>query len=190
MTHGVSLECCISISSKDGQHRKDGPITNSKAHRVPDQNHCNHSLTAQLPVRIDAIAHRHLNTDRVRDGNNAHGEYQSKPLHVVRSTDAPEDQTTRNKHQTRREHPQSVLWLHDAAIPPCHLDHEPVSYSSGVDGTDNDADEGRGVRESDHGCGEIVRFAAEDEGGGAVEDVEPDEVGAVGKAGVEDHGEG
>ena len=66
-----------------------------------------------------------------------------------------------------------MLGFHDPAVPPCHPDNDPVAKFPGVGAANEDAKEGREIGEADHGGGEVVGFTAEDEGGCAVEDVEP-----------------
>ena len=82
-----------------------------------------------------------------------------------------------------------MLRLHNPPVRPRLPHYKRIPEEPRVRGAQRDTDERRDVRDADHAGGEGVP-RGEDQRGGRVEHVEPDEVCAVGEAGVEDDGEG
>lgn len=81
-----------------------------------------------------------------------------------------------------------MLRLHNPPVRSRLPHYKRIPEEPRVRGAERDTDERRDVRDADHAGGEIVP-RGEDQRGGGVEHVEPDEVCAVGEAGVEDDGE-
>lgn len=73
-----------------GDPRRD-PIPNSKRHRIPDNDHGNHRITAQVFVTVDTIRDAELNADCVCGGNDEHGDDETEPVDVVVGAYAPKD---------------------------------------------------------------------------------------------------
>jgi hypothetical protein len=91
-------------------------ISNRKTHRIPDNNNSNHSLTTQILVRINAIAHTKLHTDGIRSSDDAHGENESEPMDVVRGSYTPEDERARDEDEGCGEEPETVFGFQDAFV--------------------------------------------------------------------------
>ena len=53
VTHGVSLVGEVSKCEAWLEFKADIPITNSKAHRIPDKNDSYHCLSTEVSIRID-----------------------------------------------------------------------------------------------------------------------------------------
>ncbi len=65
------------------------PVAHSKTHRVPDQDDGNHSISAQIFVRINAVAHRELTPNSDRGTHNSHSEDKSKPMDFMSGPKSP-----------------------------------------------------------------------------------------------------
>ena len=112
--------------------QSDSPVSDSKTHSIANQNNRHDRFAAQLPIRIDTVADGSLNTDRVCESDDAHGEDQAEPLHVMCGSDAPKDQATRNEKHADTEEPEAVFGLHDAFVSSGELENKPVAYEACV----------------------------------------------------------
>jgi len=99
-------------------------------------------------------------------------------MHIMRSAHAPKYQTSREHNSRHGESPESLLGLEDPLVAPCELESHPIRNQARVEGCGDDADHASEVAEADHAGGEVVGGAAEDDGGGCVEDL----VGALAMA--------
>jgi hypothetical protein len=161
-------------------------IPNSKTHRVTNEDDRDYSFARQRAVRVDAIRNTQLQPYRIRHSDYAHRKNGSKPVRVVRGPDAPKYQPKWDQQQRWHKQPQSVLRLHDAVISARFAHYECVAQPACVCGADCNSKQCRNVTDANDTSREAVG-AVEDQRSGCVENVEPDEVGAVREASVEDH---
>lgn len=110
----------------------DSPVSNSKTHGIANKNNRHDGFAAQFPIRIDAVADGSLNPDSVCETDDAHGEDQAKPLHVMCGSDAPEDESPGNEKYAEAEEPETVFGLHDAFVSSSEFEDQPVAYEACV----------------------------------------------------------
>lgn len=80
------------MHDEKGERMTRSPIPNSKAHRIADKNHSDDCLAAQFSIRVDTVADGNDYAEHVRETDDAHGEHDTEPLHIVCGSYAPEDQ--------------------------------------------------------------------------------------------------
>ena len=121
-------------------------------------------------------------------------------MDVVCGSDTPKDQTPGNKNNGETEEPKTVFGLHDALVPSRQLEDEPVSHAPSIQSSrlgqqsiqlelhfkgiclrEGHSDQRRNIRKPNTRGGKPVWLFGKNEGGCAVEDVEPYEVGPVGE---------
>lgn len=120
MIHGVILPHLFRLYQCRSERKlHDSPVSDGKTHRVANEDDSHHGLAAQFSVRIDTVTDGKLDSDGVGETDDAHGENQAEPLHVVRGSDAPEDQAPRNEKYRWTEEPKTVLGLHYASVSSC-----------------------------------------------------------------------
>ncbi len=92
------------------------PLTNSKAHRIPNDNNGRHPIGAHLLITIDEVIHAKRDAARVRKGEHAHGPDEPEPVHAVGGADAPDDEGDGDDDGGEGEEVEAVLGLHDAFV--------------------------------------------------------------------------
>lgn len=107
--------------------RADSPVTNGKRHGVSHQDDTGHCHPAELSVAINHVIDAESDAAGVGERQHAHGHDQAKPVDLVGSTHAPQEQRSWNQDQARSERPEPMLGLHDAAIATSQLDSQPVA---------------------------------------------------------------
>ena len=117
MARDVGCRFCMRILG-EGRGVGNSPIPHRKTHNIANHNHRHHRLTAQLPIRIDAVADGQLQPNHVRETDDAHCEYQAEPVHTLRGAHAPQYETTGDEKGGEGEEPETVFRVHDAVVSP------------------------------------------------------------------------
>lgn len=107
-TQGVILEQ-TRVSKYPGkrptQDCSNSPVTDSKRHSIPHQNHRGHRIPAQLPVTVNEVIDAQRDTGRIAQRREEHGYYQAEPVDVMCCADTPEDQRGRQDEHAQSEWP-------------------------------------------------------------------------------------
>lgn len=125
-------------------------------------------------IGVDEIVDRERDPEHRRTSQSTHGNNQSEPVDMVSGSHAPQYQGRWHNDDTGGKGPQSLLRFHNALVSTCQSHCEPVAEPPTKEASDTDSDACREIRQTDHGCFEVVRFSPKDDTGGGIEHVEPD----------------
>jgi len=117
--------------------------------RVPDDDHRDQRLAAQLLEAVDVVAQRR--GAAAHDAERQHGgpDDRAHEVHAVRGADAPQHQPRRRDEPRERKVPQPVLGLAHAAVAPREPDREDVAELARPQARQPRADERRRVGRAD-----------------------------------------
>ena len=89
----------VVVSSDLGERKSriDSPVPNRETHGVTDYYDGNYCFSAQLPIGVNAVAYRKLEPYGIDKADESHPECQTDPVDGMRSSNAPEDKSSRNQ---------------------------------------------------------------------------------------------
>lgn len=99
----------------------DSPISYGESHRVANNHDGSKRITGQVPVAVNCIRDGDLRARGRRKRDDAHGEYDAKPVNMVESADAKENATERDENERRNHQPDTVFCFEKALVLAGHL---------------------------------------------------------------------